>query len=785
MTDNLYKLTQNENGTLTLHVPEGVRSADELFFVNEQANGELALDVLEELCSALGEYPWKIRENISVIYFPASMECVTEQLNWRIPQLKAIHIHPDNNSFASKDGVLFSKDKKKIIKYFDREGRHTYRIDDCVEEIAGGCFARARNLKRIDIGKNVRKIGNCGLSSDGSVFLEKIYIPPTVTELNGEIFDSGGADSGMYYPVEIVGGAPGSAIEEYCNKRGIDFIVVDDDEVDDFYATSVEELRQRMKKQIEDEKAFFVDDPENGYQAKFCDGFLEVFGLNSTAVVKDTRIKINKARRQKVQRIVIGGGITEIADLAFDDYENLESVFIGADVCKIGACGFNGQNHSDSYGCRKLASIVVDEKNKWYKSIDGVLYTRDMRTLVKYSPAKPELYHEVDFRVRHIGEFAFEYANSLQCLKVGPGCVSVGHAAFLNAESLRHAYFADSVTEWPERYPFVGEWGFERPYRIHGLVIGGRRDSTIEKYCADEGVHFFALEDGQLQDFLKTPLPDEGVHFLDLEDGQLQDFPKTPMPDEDDDPYMAECLKVMIVDRNGVLQQLGEVGEELILPEGVVRTRFRMDLSGCKKVVIPSTMEHLWTGGFDGLAKDLKEFIVAGENATYQSVDGHLYGADGTLLTYAPAAENPGILPEGTVAIDKEAFCLLPSPFEKVYIPSSVENIEPRWDEWFYDAEVAHDNPFFKSIDGSIFSADGKVLVCAKLSLGGYTVPDGTETICNMALCQVHGTVSIPHSVTKIENAYGLGRHITEIRTPKGSCAEAYAKKNHIPVELV
>lgn len=742
MENNRYELIQNQDGTLTLIIPEGICSIEDVFY-------------------RVDELPWKTFEKISVINIPASMEFLSDRLNSLFSNLREVRVHPDNPYFTIEDSVLFSKDKKKIIRYFRHDGGDTYRIEDCVEEIAEGCFAGYPGLKRIDIGKNVRKIGYRGLSSDGSIFLEKIYIPPTVTELNGEIFDSGGDDGGMYYPVEIVGGAAGSVIEEYCNERGIDFIVVSEDAVDDFYATSVDDLRERLKKQIEYEKAFFVDDPENGYQAKFCDGVLEFFGLNGTAVVKDTRRKINNYRRQKVKRIVIGRGIAKIADLAFDDYENLESVFIGADVCKIGAYGFNGQNHSGSYGCRKLASIVVDEKNAWYKTVDGVLYTHDMQTLVKYSPAKPELYHEVDSRVRHIAEFAFEYANTLQCLKVGKGCVSVGHAAFLNAEALRHAYFADSVTEWPERFPFVGEWGFERPYYLD-LVIGGNRDSFIQKYCADEGVRFLEIENEQIRDFLKTPLPDE-----------------------DDDPYMAECLKVMIVDRNGVLQQLGEVGEELILPEGVVRTRYRMDLSGCKKVVLPSTMNSLWTHGFDGPAKELKEFIVAGENATYQSVDGHLYGADGTLLTYAPAAENPGVLPEGTVAIDDEAFRLLPRPLEKVCIPSSVAHMEPRWDECFFEAEVAHDNPFFKSIDGSIFSADGKVLVCAKLSLDGYIVPDGTETICDMALCQVHGTVFIPGSVTKIENAYGLGRHITGICTPKGSCAEAYAQKHHIPVELV
>ena len=105
-----------------------------------------------------------------------------------------------------------------------------------------------------------------------------------------------------------------------------------EDAVEDFYATSVDDLKERLKKQIENEKAFFVDDPENGYQAKFCDGVLEVFGPNGTAVVKDTRRKINNYRRQKVKRIVIGRGITEIADLAFDDYENLE-VCLSALMC--------------------------------------------------------------------------------------------------------------------------------------------------------------------------------------------------------------------------------------------------------------------------------------------------------------------------------------------------------------------------------------------------------------------------------------------------------------------
>ena len=82
------------------------------------------------------------------------------------------------------------------------------------------------------------------------------------------------------------------------------------------------------------------------------------------------------------------------------------------------------------------------------------------------------------------------------------------------------------------------------------------------------------------------------------------------------------------------------------------------------------------------------------------------------------------------------------------------------------------------------FTADGKILVYAKVSEDGYRVPDGVEIISKGALAAVIGTVCIPASATKIENEYGLGHKITAIRTPKGSYAEQYAKDHNIHAEL-
>jgi len=102
----------------------------------------------------------------------------------------------------------------------------------------------------------------------------------------------------------------------------------------------------------------------------------------------------------------------------------------------------------------------------------------------------------------------------------------------------------------------------------------------------------------------------------------------------------------------------------------------------------------------------------------------------------------------------------------------------------FCEAEVSPDNTSFMAIDGSLFTADGKILVYAKVSEDGYRVPDGVEIISKAALAAVSGTVCIPASVTKIENEYGLGHEIAAIRTPRGSYAEQYAKEHKMRIEL-
>ena len=726
-------LSKNEDGTYTLNISEGVYDM-----------------------SDFGS--WSIYDKVSVINFPASMQEIDSYLSYHFDSLREIHFHPDSRHFIIEDGVLFSKDKKKIIKYPRNKEGESYYIDDCVEEIYAGCFDRVDHLKSIYIGKGVKKIGHRALDSDIYFCIKKVYIPKTVTEFEKEIFDEGADDGGRYYPIDVVGGVRGSAIEAYCNERNITFVEFSEDKVDEFYAMSIEDLHDLAKKQIENETEFTIDEAENGYCAKFADGTLEFFAIEKAILtdiaIKQTKLKANRERRKKVQNLIIGDGITEIADFAFDDYPNLESVWVGKDVSKIGALAFDGTDEAYIEGCPSISTIHIDPNNKWYKSIDNVIYTYDMQTLVKYAPAKPELFHEINSEVCRIGEYAFTDAKHLQCLKVGSNCVSVGKLAFLNVCSLRHVYFSSSMTHFPEHFPFVMIFGYDRPRYVPDLVIGGTDGSFVQKCCQDEGQHFHIIRDDEIDDFMLTPIPEV-------------------------DRYMEDCLKVMMVDAFGCLRQVGEVGEELILPEGVKYTHYRIELENCKRLVIPSSLTSIWTGGFDG--PSLCKFEVSAENPNYKTIDGHLYSLDDTLLTYSPATDNQGVLPEGTVKIDENAFSLLENPLERLYIPSTVKEIAPinRQKGFFFKAEVSPNNPYFKSVDGSIFTKDGEKIVYAKNSNEGYTIPEGTKEICENAFWGVKGTLYIPASVIKIEGNNPFDSDISTFRAPKGSYFEEYAKKGH------
>ena len=101
-------------------------------------------------------------------------------------------------------------------------------------------------------------------------------------------------------------------------------------------------------------------------------------------------------------------GLTSLSDGSFLNCSSLESISIPSSVKTIGQNALSG--------CDAMSQINVEEDNEWFKSIDGVLFTKDESTLVQYPAARGTEYTVPD-GTETIGRDAF-YRSKLTSVKL-------------------------------------------------------------------------------------------------------------------------------------------------------------------------------------------------------------------------------------------------------------------------------------------------------------------------------------------------------------------------------
>lgn len=89
--------------------------------------------------------------------------------------------------------------------------------------------------------------------------------------------------------------------------------------------------------------------------------------------------------KSTVTKIVIpdeyeGVPVTKIADFSATNLEYVTEFIIGKNVKEIGVWALENNQHITSYD--------VDDENKYFSDVDGVIYTKDMKTLLFYPIAK-------------------------------------------------------------------------------------------------------------------------------------------------------------------------------------------------------------------------------------------------------------------------------------------------------------------------------------------------------------------------------------------------------------
>ena len=98
----------------------------------------------------------------------------------------------------------------------------------------------------------------------------------------------------------------------------------------------------------------------------------EFFGFNGNSDTKE--IFIDFVRDESGNNPDSSKPVTAISDFTVASDEYVQFINIGKDVQYIADSAF--------YSCKQLRAVFVDEENPFYCDVDGVLYTKDMKTLV-------------------------------------------------------------------------------------------------------------------------------------------------------------------------------------------------------------------------------------------------------------------------------------------------------------------------------------------------------------------------------------------------------------------
>ena len=111
--------------------------------------------------------------------------------------------------------------------------------------------------------------------------------------------------------------------------------------------------------------------------------------------------------------------------------------------------------------CRKLESIDVDKENKYYSSIDGVLYSKDHKVLYAYPNMHGSIY-EVPEGVETIERFAFKDCDNIELIILPSTLKLIKLNAFYRATNLKRVVCACKIEDFVNE-GFYGEYGDVNP----------------------------------------------------------------------------------------------------------------------------------------------------------------------------------------------------------------------------------------------------------------------------------------------------------------------------------
>lgn len=522
-------------------------------------------------------------------------------------------------------------------------------------------------------------------------------------------------------------------------------------------------------------------------------------------VVSKNKDTLKTISYNDIKKIIVAEGIKKLPDGMFERFPNVETISLPSTLTDFesgtrfeGAFKWYYYSYSFNLSLEKLKSITVSSKNKTYKSIDGVLFSKDGKSIIHYPKEKktssfkvPDTVETIYIRNKYIKEitvganvkdFSSGYLPSLTSYKVSSKnkvFIAVNGVLFSKDKSILLKYPRSKGTEYAV------------PKGTKKIDRNAFRDSNIKNVTLPEGllsISSYAFEDTKISSIT---------------------LPKSLSILHPDAFHNSTLSHVHVNKQNGILSSrdgiLYNKDQSLLIywPEARVEENLKfadtlkvLDLSQIKtleqskSITIPKALNSI----LNTQNNQFSEITITDGNTSFVLNQGILYSSNMTMIKLYPN-QNPItdiVLPDNVIYLDYAMFLTentttsLTLSKNLRYI-QSVEYIDilPNKYSGFYhltEVLIPEENPYFTSIDGVLYTKDMKTLQWYPQNSPNstYSIPQTVTSIEQMQLINAANLVelNIPANLQFNQLMYGIFNSFSYVERVIGTASPKLERIN-------
>lgn len=447
------------------------REDDSLFVVPEKCNPETI--IIPDGVTEVNLYQFSGCDNLNNITIGSAVETI-DGLDSGHTSLENIHVSENNPYYFSVNGVLYSKKDNSLVKYPAKNKTEHLVIPDGITHINN--LPNSDNILSITIPQSVVSIG----TADSGKNLQNINVDKNnknYCSVDGVLYNKEMTNL-LCYP-------SASAITDYVLPETVESVT--DNLSSTKYLKNIYLHKNVSYFKIDHQwglvgeciENIFVDDDNPVY-----------YDENGVVYSYEDESYLCIAQHSKVKSLKLPDRPQYMLPWwkAFVDLEELETVIVGEnidDVALAPVC--NAVN---------IKNIIVDDNNPNYCDIDGVLYSKDKKTLLAYPRGRNADTYKIPDTVEKITFGAFFNDMDLTHITIPESVEYVEDWAFFNCHNLKDVTVSKNIKEFGVSIGHISWGNFYAGGSegvIDGVAIRGYVGTPAESYALEYGFDFIDI----------------------------------------------------------------------------------------------------------------------------------------------------------------------------------------------------------------------------------------------------------------------------------------------------